>query len=158
MTDNYYKIDDITNNNYYYKNDKFCITKYCTILLIDEDDHSKIFISEKSLYYSSNDYNDFGVDDYDYYDENYGEYDYYYDDYDNDYYYFDDDFNNKYCSYGYDYDYDDGYDKLVYYKKPFNYFERLVSVKNNIENWIYNDDYDEDITLIINSLGVVYVS
>ena len=52
ISDNYYKIDDTTDN--YYKNDKFSIKKYCTILLIDDDNHSKIFISEKNLYYTSN--------------------------------------------------------------------------------------------------------
>ena len=45
----YYKIDDTTDN--YYKTDKLCIKKHCTISLIDDDDHSKIFISEKFVIY-----------------------------------------------------------------------------------------------------------
>ena len=39
MTDNYYNID------------KSDIKKYCTILLIDDINTSRIFISEKSMYY-----------------------------------------------------------------------------------------------------------
>ena len=31
--------------------DENIITTYCTILLIDDDNHSKIFISEKNKYY-----------------------------------------------------------------------------------------------------------
>ena len=42
---NCYKIDDITIN--YYKIDEPYIIKHCTILLIDYDDHSKMFISKK---------------------------------------------------------------------------------------------------------------
>ena len=38
----------------------------------------------------------------------------------------------------------------MYYKKPLNYFERLVSVKN-IVNWIDNDDYNHEITLLVNN-------
>ena len=45
ITDNYYKTDDATDN--YYKNDRFGIKKYFTILLIDDDDYSKIFIPKK---------------------------------------------------------------------------------------------------------------
>ena len=52
----------------------------------------------------------------------------------------DDNFVNDYDIYDYDDDYYDdfivNYDELVYYKKPLNCFERLVSVKNNIVNWI----------------------
>ena len=47
MTDDHHKIDDTTNN--YYKNNEFVIKTYCTILLIDDNDHSKIFISEKAF-------------------------------------------------------------------------------------------------------------
>ena len=148
-TDNYYKIYDTTDN--YYEIDKPYILKYCTISLIDKDDHSKMFLSEKNLYYICNDFdNDYDVDGYDYFDNNYGDYDYYYcDDYDDDYdyYYHDDD----------DYYYDNDYDKLMYYKKPLNYFERLVSVKNNIVNSSNNDDYNQAITLIINNCRI-YIS
>ena len=110
-----------------------------------------MFLSEKNLYYICNDFdNDYDVDGYDYFDNNYGDYDYYYcDDYDDDYdyYYHDDD----------DYYYDNDYDKLMYYKKPLNYFERLVSVKNNIVNSSNNDDYNQAITLIINNCRI-YIS
>ena len=108
ITDNYYKIDDATDN--YYKNDRFGIKKYCTILLIDDDDHSKIFISKKNLYYTSNDCHYFGVDVYDYI------------------------FN----------DYE-------FFEKPFNYFKRLVSVKNNIISWIDSVYYNHQITLFVNN-------
>ena len=74
------------------------------------------------MYYTSNDCNYFGVDvddyifnDYEFFDEDYGDYDYC--DYDDD----DDDFYNK-----------------LYYKKPLNYFERLV--KNNIVNATSKND------------------
>ena len=46
-------VNDITDN--YYKIDSFSIIKSCTILLIDNDDHCKIFISEKNLHYTNND-------------------------------------------------------------------------------------------------------
>ena len=42
----YNKIDVIDTNNNYYKVDKSRIIKNCAILLIDDDDHSKTFISE----------------------------------------------------------------------------------------------------------------
>ena len=42
-------VKDITDN--YYKIDNPCIIKYSTILSIDDDNHSKIFISEKNMYY-----------------------------------------------------------------------------------------------------------
>ena len=44
-----YEINVITDN--YYKIDKPCIIKYCTILLINDDNHSKIFIYGKNMYY-----------------------------------------------------------------------------------------------------------
>ena len=101
------------------------------------------------------DYFDDNVDSYDYFDDDYGDYDYYYcDDYNDDYDYYyckhdDDDYDNDY----YYYDDDDDY-KLVYYKMPLNYFERLVSVKNNIVNGTSNDDYSPNITLIINNCKI----
>ena len=100
---------DITDN--YYEINEADIIKHCTILLIDEDDHSKMFLSEKNLYCICNNFdNDYDVDGYDYFDDDYGDYDYYSDDYgDYDYYYYNDDDNdNDY--YYYD---DDGYDKSV---------------------------------------------
>ena len=99
---------DITDN--YYKIDRSCIIRHCTILLVDDDNHSKIFISEKNLYYSSYVGGDYCDDDNDYDDNYYYDYD----------------------------DYDD--DELLYYNKPLNDFERLVSVKNNIVNLIINDN------------------
>ena len=66
---------DATINNY--KIDEPRIIKNCTISLIDDDDHSKIFISEKNLYYTSNDCNDFGVDVNDY---NFNDYEFFDDD------------------------------------------------------------------------------
>ena len=45
----YNKIDVIDTNNNYYKIDKSRIIKSFTILLIDDDDRSKIFISEKKI-------------------------------------------------------------------------------------------------------------
>ena len=67
------KVIDITDN--YYKINKPSI-KHCTILLINDYNHSKIFISEKNLYYFSradDDGNNFVndddfVNDYDIYD------------------------------------------------------------------------------------------
>ena len=96
------------------------------------------------MYYTSNDCDYFGVDanDYKLFDENYELFDEDYEDYD-----YDDDDDN---------DYYDFYDKL-YYRKPFNHFERLVSVKNNIENATSNDDYSQNITLIVNNRRI-YIS
>ena len=48
-------VKDITDNYYI---DKPGIKKYCTILLTDNDDHSKIFISEKNKYYIEHDDDD----------------------------------------------------------------------------------------------------
>ena len=77
-----YKINvkDITDN--YYKIDEPRTIKHCTILLIDDDNHSKMFISEENLYYISC----VGDKYYDY-DDNYNNNNDYYDDYDD----FDDD-------------------------------------------------------------------
>ena len=59
--------------------------------------------------------------------------------------------NSYYICNNFDYYYDDGYNELVYYKKPLNYFERLVSFKNNVVNSSNNDDYNQSITLIISN-------
>ena len=40
---------DTTNNHYYYKTDMPHTIRSCTILLIDDYDHSKIFIFEKKF-------------------------------------------------------------------------------------------------------------
>ena len=100
-------ITDITDN--YYKNDKPCIIKYCTISLIDHDNHKKIFISEKNMYFIS-------------------------------------------CV-GDDDDYDDC-DELVYYNKPLNDFECLVSVRNNTVNLINNDNYKYNTTLLVDDFRI----
>ena len=122
ITDNCCKIDDITDNykiDNYYKNEELGIIKHCTILLIDNDNHSKIFISEKNLYYVDNNlddgyiyFND-DVNGYAFFGYNYSNYDYYYcDDYDDDHDYYCCDFDN-YSNY--DYHDDDDYNKLVYH-------------------------------------------
>ena len=79
-----YKINVIGTTDNCYKIDKYFAIKHCTILLIDDNDHSKIFISKKKLYYTCKDCNCFGVDvddykfnDYEFFDEDYGDYDYY---------------------------------------------------------------------------------
>ena len=75
------------------------IIKHCTILLIDDDDHSKIFISEKNSYYICNNFDDdYDVDGYDYFNDDVDGYDYFNDDYG--------DYDYDYCD---DYDYDYGY-------------------------------------------------
>ena len=97
-----YGINVIDTTDNCYKINEPSIIKHCTILLIDDYNHSKIFISEKKLYYISRaDVND--------------------DDFVND-----DNFVNDYDIYDYDDDYYDdfivNYDELVYYKKPLNCF------------------------------------
>ena len=109
---------------------------------------ARYLLVKKKLYHISNDCNEFGVDvddyifnDHKFFHEDYGDYDYF--DNDNDYdYYYDDHFDDDD-----DDDDDDDFDDYYFYnefycKKPFTYFERLVSVKNNIVNWIDNDDYN----------------
>ena len=106
--------------------------------IIDDDNHSKIFISEKNLYcirYNVNKH-------------------YYYNDYDNDYddYDFDDDYFNYHNDFIVNY-----YDILLYYNnnnKPLNDFERLVSVKNNTVNSINNDNHKRNITLLVHNFRV----
>ena len=106
--------------------------------IIDDDNHSKIFISEKNLYcirYNVNKH-------------------YYYNDYDNDYddYDFDDDYFNYHNDFIINY-----YDILLYYNnnnKPLNDFERLVSVKNNTVNSINNDNHKRNITLLVDNFRV----
>ena len=56
----FYNINVINITDNYYKYDKPNTKKYCTLLLIDDYDHGKIFISEKNIYYIR--YND-GDDD-----------------------------------------------------------------------------------------------
>ena len=54
MTDNYYKVD------------KSVIKKYCSILLIDDINTSRIFISEKNMYYIRYDNDDDDCDESDF--------------------------------------------------------------------------------------------
>ena len=65
----------------------------------------------------------------------------------------DDDFVD-YDYFDYDDDYHDdfivNYDELVYYKKPSNCFESLVSIKNNIVNWINS----HNITLLVDDINI----
>ena len=70
-------VNDTTDN--YYKINESNIIKHYTILLIDKDDHSKMFLSEKNLYYICNNFGDaYDVDGYDYFDDDYGNYYYYF--------------------------------------------------------------------------------
>ena len=127
-----YKINvkDISNKYYKIDYEPYNI-KYCKILLIDDDDHSKIFISKKNLY-------------------NVGVKYYVYDNYD-DYYYklFYIPLNDFECL------------VLVknntinvIENKPSNYFERLVLAKNNIVNLIKNDNYRHNITLLLDNINI----
>ena len=119
---------DTNNNNYYYKTDEPNTIKSCTILLIDDYDHSKIFISEKKLYYISR----ADANDYDFVnDDDFVDYDHYHD------------------------DFIVNYDELVYYKKPLNCFERLVSVKNNIKNLINSNNYNHNIALLVDDFNIL---
>ena len=142
-----HKINVIGTADNYYKNDKYFAIKNCTIILIDDNDHSKIFISEKNSYFISKDcdYDNYDYCDY-YYDDDYNCYDDNNDDYyDYDYY------NCNYVDDNDDYNYHDDDNDYLYYKKPFNYFERLISVKNNTVNWINNIDYNHEITLLVSN-------
>ena len=76
----------------------------------------------------------------------------------------DDDFVNHDNFVDYDFvDYDDdyhddfivNYDELVYYKKPLNCFERLVSVKNNIKNLINSNNYNHNIALLVDDFNIL---
>ena len=138
----FYKINvkDITDN--YYKIDDPCIIKLCTILLRDDDNHSKIFISKKNLYYVSC----VGDKYYDY-DDNYN-YDDYYDDCDDDNDYDDnDDYHDDFIV--------DYYDELVYYNKPLNDLKPVVSVEfNSFVNLINNDNYRHNIILLVDDFNI----
>ena len=137
----YNKIDVIGKNNNYYKINELRIIRHCAILLIDGYNHSKIFISEKNLYYISYAGDKYYDDDYDYFDDYYFVDDYdYYDDSD------DDCLNDFIVNY---------YDGLVYYKKPLNDFKPLVSVKNNIINLIDEDNYRNKITLLVDGFNIL---
>ena len=146
-----YKINVNDTSDNYYKADIDCIKKHWTILLIDDYDHSKIFVSKKNLYYTTIDceYSNIDVDNYEFNDYDYDD-DYYYWVYDNIDFYNDDNY----------YDNDD-YDDYLYYKKSFNKFERLVFVKNNIVDLINNNGNDikplllvKNITLSVDNINI----
>ena len=110
------------------------------------------------MYYTSDYCYNFGVDvdDYELFDENYEFFDEDYEDYS----YYDDDYVDDYDYYYNEVDDDDDYDfnNKLYYKKPFNYFERLASVKNNIVNLINNDNnHKHNITILIYLFMKMYI-
>ena len=148
ILETFYKINviDISNDDYY-KFDDHPIIRHCTILLIDDNNHSKIFISEKKLYYIScvgdkyYDYDDFDGDDHDDFDDDDYDIDEFDDDDDDDYH---DDFIVNY------------YDELLYYNKPLNDFKRLVfDENNNIVNLINNTNYRHNITLLVDDFNIL---
>ena len=128
-SDNYYNVMD-TSDNYF-------AIKSCTILLIDDNDHSKIFISKKNSYFNNRDREYLDTDDSDYEVNKYEFFEEDYNDYDDCYY------DEVYD----DIDQDD--DDYLYYKRPFNDFESLISIKNNIVNQIDNNNHNNKINLPI---------
>ena len=115
-------VEDITDN--YYKINKSCIIRHCTILSIDDNNHSRIFISEKNIYYTSYDYNDYH-DDYD-------------DDYDDDHY---DDHNDDAELVSYNKPLND-FERLVSVKN------NIVNLINNDNN------HKHKITLLIDNINI----
>ena len=71
----------------------------------------------------------------------------------NDYCYDDNDYDYYYDDYSNNDDYDDDHDCLCY-KRPLNYFKRLLSHKNNVGNWIDNVDYNHEISLLADNYRV----
>ena len=152
--------------------------RYCTLLLIDDDHHSKIFISEKDKYYIRGDNKSIHVNILNEFKDIRNSYEINVKDVSDNYYNIVKPNIKKYCTIlliddihtgriyiseknmyyiGYvgdigDLDDDDNgngdcYGLVVYYNKPLNDFERLVSVSNNIINLINNDNYKHIITL-----------
>ena len=144
---------------------------YCTLLLIDDDNHSKIFISEKNKYHIKygenrlmylnilNSFKDIRKS----YEINVI-------DLTDNYYKIEIPDIKKYCTIlliddtytgkiliseknNYYTKYDDDDDESVYYK-ILDYFNRFVSVKNNIVNLINNDKRKHDITLLIDDIRI----
>ena len=123
-------VKDITGN--YYKIDKHrIIIRHCTFLLIDDDNHSRIFISENFFYY---------IYDGEYYGGNFC------DDDDND-----DDYYDDFCDFCDDYYHDD---KLVYYNKPLSDFKRLESAKNNNIVNLINNNYRHKVALLVDDYRI----
>ena len=56
-----HKISVIDMISGYYENYKYFALKHCTILLTDDNDHSKIFISKKNSYFTSKDCDYFDI-------------------------------------------------------------------------------------------------
>ena len=138
---------------------------YCTLLLIDDDNHSKIFISEKNKYHIKydenrtmhlnflNSFKSFEIDVIDLTDN---------------YYKIDISDIKKYCTIlltddiytgrmfiseknKYYTKYDNDNNESVYYK-ILNNFNRFVSVKNNIVNFINDDKCKHGITLLVDAI------
>ena len=159
--------------------------RYCTLLFIEDDNHSKIFISEKDKYYVRGDnklihvnilnelkdvrnFHEINVKDisgnyYNIVKPNIKKYctilliddihtgriyisekNMYYIGYVGDVGDLDDDDDND----------DDCYELVVYYNKPLNDFERLVSVRNNIADLISNDNCKHNITLLVDDFRI----
>ena len=113
--------------------------------MIDDNDYSKIFISKKNLYFNNRDREYLDTADSDYELNKYEFFEEYYNDYDDCYY------DEVYD----DIDYDDDY--YLHHKKPFNYFEHLMSVRNNIVNQIDSNNHNNKINLSV-SYYRIYIS
>ena len=153
---------------------KFKFFNYCTFLLIDDDNHSKIFISKKNKYYIeygdnrslhvkiSNKFKDIRKS----YEINVI-------DITDNYYNIDKPNIIKCCTilliddiytgriyiseknmYYIRYVDDDDCDELVYYNKVLNDFEHFVSDRNNIVNSINNDKRKHNITLLVDDYKI----
>ena len=152
---------------------KFRFSKYCTLLLIDDDDnHSKIFISEKNEYYTEyGDNRSIYINILNSFKDLRKSYEINVIDLTDNYYKIDISNIKKYCTilliddihtgrififeknmYYIRYnDDDDDCDKSVYYK-ILNDFDCFVTVKNNIVNLINNDKLKHNITLLVDDV------
>ena len=152
--------------------------RYCTLLLINDYNHSKIYISEENKYYIKSDgsvrlriFNEFenirksyrkkinAIDESDNYYCKSGGSDYIKhcailliddDNHSNIFISEKNVYSIKYFDY---YGSDDHYDE-IHYNIPFNDFKRLVSVKNNIVNLINKDNHKHNITLLVNDFNI----
>ena len=151
---------------------KFRFSKYCTLLLIDDDDnHSKIFISEKNEYYTEyGDNRSIYINILNSFKDLRKSYEINVIDLTDNYYKIEIPDIKKYCTIlliddiytgkiliseknNYYTKYDDDDNESVYYK-ILNYFNRFVSVKNNIVNLINSDKRKHDITLLIDDIRI----
>ena len=151
--------------------------RYCTLLLIDNGNHSKIFISKKNMYYIKN--KSIRIKIFNKFKDIKKSYGINVNDITDNYYKIDSssimrsctilliDEDDDHCKIFISekklyYTNNDGYyevadddDDKLYYKKPLNDFERLVSVKNNIVNLINNDNnHKHKITLLIDNINI----